>query len=220
LKSSSTAAYLNSAFKYNFTTERPNLVLRKIDQSGYSFPSGHAQGSTAFWGYLALHSKRKWVYAAAGVLLILVSFSRIYLGVHFPVDIAGGIAIGLVLLAFFETLRRRTSLSLEGSAYYLLTAGVVLLLYLNHSLGYGPMTTGFALGALWGYRLEKDLVGWEEKGDWWQQRVTPEQEEVLFSFLTFCRYLVMGLWGPWPLRGCSSYFGCPDRFTEIHACFP
>ena len=77
-------AWLNSLAKYIFRFTRPPLALHKIEQGGFSFPSGHAQGSAGFWGYLAVQVKRPWFYLAGAVLTLLVAFSRIYLGVHFP----------------------------------------------------------------------------------------------------------------------------------------
>lgn len=66
---------------------------------GSGFPSGHAQSSTTFWGLVAVHSRRRWVAAAAVAVAALVSFSRLYLGVHLPIDVLGGIAIGAAVAA-------------------------------------------------------------------------------------------------------------------------
>lgn len=45
------SAYANSGLKYLFVVPRPPYEVRLTVQEGYSFPSGHAQGSTAFWGF-------------------------------------------------------------------------------------------------------------------------------------------------------------------------
>lgn len=83
----------NPILKNIFDRERPTL-LRLIDISGFSFPSGHAMGSTAFFGsviYVAhriLKGKAKSVAMTLSVLMIvLISSSRVYLGVHYPTDI-------------------------------------------------------------------------------------------------------------------------------------
>lgn len=68
-----------------------------------SFPSGHAQGAAATWGYVAhiassnLAGKR-WPWYAAGLLAALIAFSRLYLGVHFPQDVIAGLVIGAAYL--------------------------------------------------------------------------------------------------------------------------
>ncbi|MDS1269700.1 phosphatase PAP2 family protein [Lipingzhangella sp. LS1_29] len=66
---------------------------------GASFPSGHAQMSATFWGYLALWVRRRWLWILAATLVALISASRVYLGVHVPVDIAGGLLLAAVVLA-------------------------------------------------------------------------------------------------------------------------
>ncbi|MFC7196242.1 phosphatase PAP2 family protein [Halosimplex aquaticum] len=68
---------------------------------GPGFPSGHALGSTMVWGGLALVLDR-WSFrrrvAGAAAVVVLVSFSRLVLGVHYLVDVVVGAAVGVVLL--------------------------------------------------------------------------------------------------------------------------
>jgi membrane-associated phospholipid phosphatase len=66
---------------------------------GAGFPSGHAQGAGTFWGYLACQVRRPWFWVLAVVVVGLISVSRVYLGVHVPVDIVGGLAIAVVVVA-------------------------------------------------------------------------------------------------------------------------
>ncbi|MDF1523716.1 MAG: phosphatase PAP2 family protein [Trueperaceae bacterium] len=69
--------------------------------AGPGFPSGHAQGATTFWGLAAVLAGRAWFTVAAVVLIAAVAFSRLYLGVHVPLDVVGGLLIGtaVVMLA-------------------------------------------------------------------------------------------------------------------------
>ncbi|MDL2318231.1 phosphatase PAP2 family protein [Eubacteriales bacterium OttesenSCG-928-A19] len=63
--------------------------------TGYSFPSGHTQSAAAIFGYLGIASgKKKWI-VASWALVLLVGFSRMYLGVHTLLDVLGAIAISL-----------------------------------------------------------------------------------------------------------------------------
>jgi undecaprenyl-diphosphatase len=72
--------------------------------TGYSFPSGHAMISIAFYGFLAYlfytqgGIRGKFAAAIMGLLILLIGISRVYLNVHYPSDILGGWILGLVIL--------------------------------------------------------------------------------------------------------------------------
>lgn len=70
---------------------------------GAGFPSGHAQGAGTFWGYLAVQVRRRGCWLLAVAVVALISISRVYLGVHVPMDIVGGLAIaaGVVAVAWW-----------------------------------------------------------------------------------------------------------------------
>lgn len=94
--------YLNFHLKGLLETARPfelNPALgrtpeARIAQSGPGFPSAHAQIALTFWGYLAWWLRRPWFWGLAALVTALVSVSRMYLGLHFPVDVLGGLVIG------------------------------------------------------------------------------------------------------------------------------
>ncbi|NHN46770.1 phosphatase PAP2 family protein [Halostella sp. JP-L12] len=68
---------------------------------GYGFPSGHAVGSTAIWGAIALWTDvgtRRQRFLVAATLVGLISLSRLALGVHFLVDVVAGVAVGATYL--------------------------------------------------------------------------------------------------------------------------
>lgn len=69
--------------------------------TGYSFPSGHTQNAVGTFGALGLMAKRKWVRYACLALVVLVPFSRMYLGVHTPLDVGTACLMAAVLLAVF-----------------------------------------------------------------------------------------------------------------------
>lgn len=216
------SAYVNSGAKYIFQTERPPRELRWIVQEGYSFPSGHAQGSTAFWGFLALRLKTRLAYLGAAALILLVSFSRIYLGVHWPVDILGGLAIGLVLLWGYSRIAHVELTEIPLKRWTLGSVLACLILYLLHPSGDGPMTVGFLLGALLGYRLELLYVDFQEAASWSQNLAKIIVGlAVLFVLRTALKPLLGWLPGGWGtvLRyaclGLWASLGAPLVFTKL-----
>lgn len=91
------AAVLGVALKSLFERERPELFDSGYTASFYSFPSGHAITAVSFYGVLTFLTARlltgghRWTVAATGVLFVLLlGFSRLYLGVHYPSDVAAG----------------------------------------------------------------------------------------------------------------------------------
>jgi membrane-associated phospholipid phosphatase len=96
---------INSVFKLAFGTPRPYWVNPEVKalSTGTSFglPSGHAQTALAVWGLLAAWIHRIWATIFFGVLILLISISRPYLGVHYPTDTLLGWLIGGILLAAF-----------------------------------------------------------------------------------------------------------------------
>jgi undecaprenyl-diphosphatase len=109
---------MNRLLKAYFERERPDLAEAIRHATGYSFPSGHAMGSTIVFGalaYLALRHFHRWRERSAALALAIsvvfaISLSRIYLGVHWITDIVAGIAAGTVWVLFvtvaYEALRR------------------------------------------------------------------------------------------------------------------
>lgn len=108
------AFYLNGVLKGLFDTPRPFVidpsVLRvpaaEATAGGAGFPSGHAQGAATFWGVAARYARTPWFTVAALVIIALVSLSRIYLGVHMPIDVIGGLVLGGAVVALVPLLDR------------------------------------------------------------------------------------------------------------------
>ena len=109
---------LNLLLKSFFERARPELAEALRDAHGYSFPSGHAMGSTVCFGalaYLALRIFPRWRQRSAAIafacsMILAISASRIYLGVHWISDIGAGICAGLIWIVTttvaYETMRR------------------------------------------------------------------------------------------------------------------
>jgi len=112
------SAFLNHVLKGLFERPRPHFEHPLLVETSYSFPSGHAMESFVIYGmlaYLAVLALRSWesrvaVVFEAALLVVLIGFSRMYLGVHYFSDVLAGYAAGGVWLSALitgaETIRR------------------------------------------------------------------------------------------------------------------
>jgi membrane-associated phospholipid phosphatase len=104
---------LDVTLKHAFQRARPVPFFNLVAPSSYSFPSGHALGSFCFYGALAailatrLRDRRIRIviWYSSALIILLIGFSRIYLGVHYTTDVLAGFAaalIWIVVVAFVE----------------------------------------------------------------------------------------------------------------------
>ena len=92
--------------------ERPRPIgYRLIDETGYSFPSGHSMISAAFYGLIIYfiwknvkNTNLKYISCILlALLILLIGISRIYLGVHYASDVLGGFTISIAYLIIFTS---------------------------------------------------------------------------------------------------------------------
>jgi membrane-associated phospholipid phosphatase len=160
------SAFTAILLKNIFDMPRPPGYLHKIEENGFGFPSGHAQVSSGFWGYLGCKIQNRWIIFAGVVAILSISLSRVYLGIHYAGDVIGGIIFGLIiaLIAFkaepgiinkFE--------KLDSSSKYFIAIALPLILvaigYMQRMLLPGQMETGLVMGSIGiGYLLEEEYV--------------------------------------------------------------
>ena len=99
------------------------------DAGGYSFPSGHSQTSTAALLAPAVYRRRTALIVLASVLCLFTAFTRMYLGVHTPADVAAGLAIGVAALLLLLPIFRRAEEKPQGIAWVFAGLCVLSLLY-------------------------------------------------------------------------------------------
>lgn len=128
---------LNQFLKLLFRIPRPWVLdsdftiveSARAQATGYSFPSGHSQNAIGTFGGIARFTRRKWVRAAAIVVAVLVPLSRMYLGVHTPLDVGVAAVIAVALVFALYPLMERSD-SRHG------VMGAVLAVMLALAVGY------------------------------------------------------------------------------------
>lgn len=96
------------------------------DAGGFSFPSGHTQNVFATFGGIFAWTKKTWLKIVCAVMIVLVAFSRMYLGVHTPLDVGVSVVIGIVLLLVLYPLFR--DLEAHPNRFYGVLAVLAVLL--------------------------------------------------------------------------------------------
>ncbi|MBI9105202.1 MAG: phosphatase PAP2 family protein [Spirochaetales bacterium] len=186
------SSVLNNILKISFHTLRPFEMLDYISgkrvetATGYSFPSGHTQGATTFFITLAQILRRKWFTIAAIIVIFLIGLTRIFLGVHWPVDVVGGIIFGVIMAFVFCTiidnyyddrsvLLRRIFFRIQ-SVIVLLAFGLYIfdLVYLKGSMKIDDFfkIAGISTGAIYGFFAEEWWVDFSAEDASWFLKIT------------------------------------------------
>ena len=107
----------NSIFKLALHGPRPSWISDKVipvvHESSFGIPSGHAMNSVSVWGWVAIEAKKKWSTITCIVLIVLISFSRLVMGVHFLSDVLLGLILGSLLVLLFLSTWRKIAAWLE-----------------------------------------------------------------------------------------------------------
>lgn len=184
---------INQAAKLIFKIPRPwvkdpNFTIvesARAEATGYSFPSGHTQNVTGTFGSIARTSKRRPVQIISIVIIVLVAFSRMYLGVHTPLDVGVSLAVGtlLVLLLYpiFKTednFRKFMPYVVVGSC--ILSVALTLFVFLMPSEGVDPYNLasgmknsaallGCTAGLIGVYIIDSKWINFDTKAAWYAQ---------------------------------------------------
>ena len=189
---------LNQFLKLVFRIPRPWVQDPKFtivesaraDAGGYSFPSGHTQNVAGTLGGIARWTKRKWLRIVCVVLLLLTAFSRMYLGVHTPLDVGVALVTAAVLIFALYPVVRKTE---ENPKLMYILLGVLLsiafafVLYANltdfsaagtdaetlANINEGRKNSyslfGAMLGFLIAYPIDEKYIQFKEQAVWWVQ---------------------------------------------------
>lgn len=105
------SAFVNHLIKEIVQRPRPPMEFRMVEESSFSFPSGHAMTGATFYGliiYFILKNVknkklRNTICVVLSLLIFLIGMSRIYLGVHYASDVLAGFAVAIVYLVLYIT---------------------------------------------------------------------------------------------------------------------
>lgn len=128
-----------------------------ITAQGYSFPSGHSTNAATVYPALYAHKRRRWLLIVAVVIPLLVGFSRVCLGVHYPTDVLAGWGFGLLSVIWVAWMQKHA----RPWVLYAIMCGVGLIgcLY-SRTTGYYS-TFGLMIGIFGALAFEKRFVRFE-----------------------------------------------------------
>ena len=103
---------LQLLLKATIHRDRPQYAASYLHGQSYSFPSGHTMSATIAWSLMVVCSglalgwhgrRRAMLYVASTTLIFAIGFSRLYLGVHYPSDVVGGLIAGMAWVVLCTT---------------------------------------------------------------------------------------------------------------------
>jgi len=195
--------------------------LRIETATGYSFPSGHTQIVSTLWFTLMLYIRKIWVYITGTIIIILVGISRLYLGVHRPVDVLGGVIIASICVLISNKLLAYAESNNKKHLLLFIIVPIVIGIGFTSSPEYYKMV-GILIGFYVGYTFESKYIGFNVKERWGKQLLKLLIGLGIFLFLEstlkgifpktnasdLIRYLLLGLW---------LTIGAPLTFNKIKA---
>lgn len=189
---------LNQFLKILFRIPRPWVLDPNFqpveaavpDAGGFSFPSGHTQNVFATFGGVFAWTKRAWLKVLCAVMILLVAFSRMYLGVHTPLDVGVSVVLGIILLVILRPVFRSLDEHPNRMYGFLAVLAVLLIGFLLYSyLAPYPdwmyveehfvnitearhnasLLAGALVGLTIAYTLDLRVTHFDTKAVWWAQ---------------------------------------------------
>ena len=150
------SALINGFLKDLFQDPRPDIELMLDPRTGtsYGWPSGHAQIAVTLWGLLAYELKNKFAAIGAIIFILLVAFSRMYLGVHDLGDVAAGLLIGgFILLLWHYAVFYKLYEKFDKLSWFFILIGFQFFVHLLYPTHEGHEISNWLLGAMTGWFL-------------------------------------------------------------------
>lgn len=219
---------INQLLKATFRIERPwvrDPSFQAVESavpgaSGYSFPSGHTQCAVGAWGALARWNTSGILRIVCVVLCLLIPFTRLYLGVHTPLDVGVSFAIALALVFAVYPLMQWVRTKKNGMRWLcaaMLLLSIAQVVYLSVTIGNAPEAElqnalksaykmlGAVIGFTIAYELDTRWIHFETKAVWWAQILKAGIGLLLTLGVKELCYTVFGMIPHEPLNRCLSY---------------
>ena len=158
----------------------------KAEATGYSFPSGHTQNIAGTFGAIGVYHRKKWIRISAIVIIVLVAFSRMYLGVHTPWDVLTSLGIAAVLVFGLyplfknEKIYKKAMPIIVAVTFILAFLFVLYVIYMPNRPSYSDANYksavknaytlfGSALGLVVVYSVDTMYINFDTKARWYAQ---------------------------------------------------
>lgn len=135
-----------------------------IVQQGYSCPSGHAATAASLFGSAAYEIRKRWMWFIAVIMPLLIGFSRIAVGVHYPTDVLAGWAIGVLAVGFNVLLQKKVKK--EWMRFAIVLAIAIPGLFWCRSRDYFS-ALGMLIGAAFAFPYEAKYVQFKDTRNPW-----------------------------------------------------
>jgi hypothetical protein len=159
---------LKALFQRPRPFEVSDVVVPLFESGHFGIPSGHVMIALVVWGYAVWYHKSRWGTVLVSIYILLMMWSRMYAGVHYPQDVVAGVIFGLLTLAIYaNSVGRITSLWIRVLplarivATLLIGGGAALLLWTNAD---GLAVIGILIGTIIGIELESLSVQFDAGG--------------------------------------------------------
>ena len=130
-----------------------------VAAQGYSFPSMHSASVPALYFALANEAKKKWLWSLAGIMTVVVGFSRVVAGMHYPTDVLAGWALGFAVIGIFALLDRY--IKKEWAIHLILLISAIPGLFYVRTTDYFT-ALGCLIGAIAAIWFERKYVNYED----------------------------------------------------------
>ena len=208
-----TSWILNSALKEIIHIPRPFeldksiIPLRPETATGFSFPSGHTQSIASLSTAVMLGFRQKWLYIVGAILIVIMAWSRLYLGVHTLMDVTGGALIGIVWIYAANKLFDYVDRTGRKAAFLIIGVPMLLGMAFIQTNDYYKIAGTFT-GLMLGYVLDSYYIKYEVRGLVCQRLLDFLMGMMILLFIKslakkvlgeslpadYIRYFLMGIW--------------------------